>query len=430
MVWNSSSTQTEVESATSDFHVAGPVCLPAGFHLLWSGQLVSLIGSQLSTLAIQIIAVKSLHAGAMEMGFVTASQTLPYLLFSLIIGVVVDRISRRGLLIGADLVRFVTLLIASALAAWSHLTIPLLCGIVCLTGLFNLIFDAALGALIPELFNARQRLIANSRLSVSLTGSEVVGPSMAGFLLQTISVTGIMMVDAATYFVSALFVVLAIPRQKNMRALVGLDASNSPALNVMSELRAGVRFVWFHPVLRTFAIWSAVWNFSWSAVLSVFVLYASGTLMIPSALIGLVVAVGAMGGVCGAYAAPLFRRRWSTGKVLLTTPIIGATGGAILLLGRLGHPVVVLSAGLFLYSLGESSFGVNMQTCRQDVTPIELLGRMDTTMRFCFRGMASLGALAGGFVGAKLGIFLALAFGVSGLFVTVAGLRYSRLKEI
>ena len=157
----------------------------------------------------------------MEMGFVTASQTLPYLLFSLIIGVVVDRISRRGLLIGADLVRFVTLLIGSALAAWSHLTIPLLCGVVCLTGLFNLIFDAALGALIPELFNARQRLIANSRLSVSLTGSEVVGPSMAGFLLQTISVTGIMMVDAATYVVSALFVVLAIPRQKNMRALVG-----------------------------------------------------------------------------------------------------------------------------------------------------------------------------------------------------------------
>jgi hypothetical protein len=71
-----------------------------------------------------------------------------------------------------------------------------------------------------------------------------------------------------------------------------------------------------------------------------------------------------------------------------------------------------------------------MQTCRQDVTPIELLGRLDTTMRFRFRGMGSLGALAGGLVGAKLGIFLALAFRVGCLFVTVAELRYSRLKEI
>jgi hypothetical protein len=183
-----------------------------GFRLLWTGQSISLIGSQLSTLAIQIIAVNFLHAGAM---------------------------------------------------------FPLLCGIVCFIATFSLIFDAALGALIPQLFDSRQRLIANSRLSITLAGSEVVGPSFAGFLLQILSVTGIMLIDAATYLISALCVLFALPRGLHQpeTVIVPSQRVTVPTLGGLPAFVEGIRFVCFQPILRTFAIWSAVWNFSWSAVL-------------------------------------------------------------------------------------------------------------------------------------------------------------------
>lgn len=145
------------------------------------------------------------------MGYLTALQTVPYLLHGLFISIVIDRTSKRRLLIGADLIRFVTLLFAAVLAAVHDLTIPLLCGIVCFIATLSLIFDAALGALIPQLFDSRQRLIANSRLSITLAGSEVFGPSLAGFLLQILSVTGIMLIDGATYLISALCVLFALP---------------------------------------------------------------------------------------------------------------------------------------------------------------------------------------------------------------------------
>jgi MFS family permease len=368
--------RTQVSLPTPNPLIGDSGHLSSRFRLLWTGQSISLIGSQLSTLAIQIIAVNFLHAGAMQMGYLTASQTVPYLLLSLFIGIVIDRTSKRRLLIGADLIRFVTLLFAAVLAAVHHLTIPLLCGIVCFIATFSLIFDAALGALIPQLYDSRQRLIANSRLSITLAGSEVVGPSLAGFLLQILSVTGIMLIDAATYLISALCVLFALPRglHQPKTVIVPSQRVTVPILGVLPAFVEGIRFVCFQPILRTFAIWSAVWNFSWSAVLAVFVLYASRTLMMSPALIGLVFAIGALGGVSGAFAAPSFTRRWSHGRVLVTAPLIGACGGAVLLLAHLTHPPVMVALGLFLYNFGESSFGVNMQTCRQNVTPFELLG--------------------------------------------------------
>jgi hypothetical protein len=100
------------------------------------------------------------------------------------------------------------------------------------------------------------------------------------------------------------------------------------------------------------------------------------------------------------------------------TPLIGIAGGMVLLLPSKSYPFFVSALALFLYNLGESSFGVNMQTVRQAVTPLHLMGRMDTAMRFCFKGMASLGAVVGGMVASQFGLRTTLLLGVMGLVVT------------
>src|SRR5260370_37138540 len=113
-------------------------------------------------------------------------------------------------MIGADVMRCLSLVTSAIPVATGHLTITLLCGVVCFVSTFNLLFDAALGALIPQLFHLRQRLTANSRLQISLSGSEVVGPSLAGYVLEILSATGIMFVDAGTYLLSAACILFSV----------------------------------------------------------------------------------------------------------------------------------------------------------------------------------------------------------------------------
>ena len=163
--------------------------------------------------------------------------------------------------------------------------------------------------------------------------------------------------------------------------------------------------------------------------MSIFVLFATRDLKMTSASVGMVYAAGGFGGAVGAYAAGHFAKRWSRGRVLVTAPIVGACGGAILLLASGSSAALITAMGLFFYSLGETSFGVNMQTCRQEVTPTTMMGRMDTTMRLCFRGMASLGALSGGYIASRFGVRAAIFGGVVGLCLTVMGLNLTRLKE-
>jgi Na+/melibiose symporter-like transporter len=138
--------------------ISQPSKVSHNFSLLWIGQAVSVIGSQFSNLTIQMVAVTILRANPTQMGFLRASQTFPYLILSLFVGVLVDRVSRRSLLLMADGVRAMALIAAAALLVQGHMTVSALCLIVCFISLFTLVFDAALGAAIPELFEPNQRL--------------------------------------------------------------------------------------------------------------------------------------------------------------------------------------------------------------------------------------------------------------------------------
>jgi MFS family permease len=421
--------ESEQQSPTRPNENSSPATLTSAFHWLWGGQSISLIGSRLSALSFQVIAVRTLNATASQMGILTASETIPYLVFGLFVGVLVDRTSRRRLLIGCDLARFVILAATCLLAYTGRLHISILWAVVCAISTFNLIFDSALGAYIPQILARTQWLRANSRLSITQSGSEVVGPGLGGYLLQAIAAPAVMLIDGLTYGVSAICILIGKPRPSNIDPHTQA-VFTAPVRNVWASIGQGARFVYTHQVLRIFAIWSAIWNFSWSALLAVFVLYATRSLSLSPRSIGLIFAIGGLGGIIGAAIAGPLATKLSRGRVLVFAPAIGAAGGALVFIARGAHALAVLLLAMFLFNLGESAFGVNMQTCRQEVTPANLMGRMDTTMRLCFRGIASLGALAGGFIGSSFGLRTTILTAVSGLFITVIGLYSSGLSEL
>jgi hypothetical protein len=408
--------------------------LPTVLCWLWGGQFISLMGSQLSLVSFQLIAVTALHASAMAMGILTASQTAPYLLFGLVVGVLVDRRSRFAILMTADLLRAVIILAAAMAAGCGQLSIWLLCITVSLISILNLIFDAALSAHLTEILHRKMWLVANSRLSVTTSGSELGGPVLAGYVVQLLSAAIAMVIDSGSYFVSAGCLLLSNRSNRDRGGLRDLERrsidSGIDRENILSSMKAGVQLVAKHPILRIFALWSAIWNFSWSAVLSVFVLHASRTLLLKPALIGFVMAAGGMGGMLGGATGNALASRWTRGKVLVYAPMIAAFGGSFLLLPKRSFSLEIAALAMFLFNAGQSAFGVNMQTCRQEVTPAQFMGRMDTTMRLCFTGMASLGALSGGFIASRCGVLVTLAVGICGLFLTVCGLKHSPLEKL
>ncbi len=404
--------------------LADPIRRPAhASTLIWSGQAISVIGTQFSTLSIQMIAVLKLKASAAQMGVLTASQTLPYLVLSLFLGALIDRQPKRFLLLLSDLARAV-ILIAGALFLFSgHLTLWGLCSLVCLVAIFNLIFDASLGAVIPQMFTTNERDTVNARINSALVAGDVVGPSISGYALQCLGITGTLLFDAFSYVGSAFCILLGVPTRASSDAKVRVPGITA----VLREIRDGVRFVVTTPVLRILGIGSAVWNFSWSAVAAVLVIYAARNLHFTPSAIGLSFALGGVGGVLGSALGLHLAKTKSRGSILVFTPLIGVAGSFALLIPTSPHPSPLIALALFLYNLGESSFGVNMQTARQAVTPIALMGRMDTSMRFCFKGMASLGALAGGFIASRWGVRCTLLFGTFGLVTTFIIFLSSRL---
>ena len=122
--------------------------------------------------------------------------------------------------------------------------------------------------------------------------------------------------------------------------------------------------------------------------------------------------------------------RLSRGQTVVWAPLVAASGAALLLVANRMYAVPIAASALFVLNAGQNAFGVNMFTCRQEVTPSGLLGRMDTTMRVSITGMASVGALAGGFVASRAGIRTTLALEVLVLFVVAVGLRLSPLRSL
>jgi predicted MFS family arabinose efflux permease len=238
-----------------------------------------------------------------------------------------------------------------------------------------------------------------------------------------------MLLDSLTYFVSAFCILFGIRRTVNEDLSTGTTAHRN---GIFRSILEGVSFVANNATLRILGIGSGIWNFSWSAVLAVLVLHAVHDLKLTSVQIGLAFASGGAGGIAGSILGWRLARKFSQGKILVFTPLIGIAGGVTLLLPTQSNAFLFTAIALILYNLGESSFGVNMQTTRQAVTPMHLMGRMDTAMRFCFKGMASLGAVTGGLIASRYGLRATLALGAAGLaatFVVFFGSNLIRLNN-
>jgi MFS family permease len=397
------------------------------FVKLWAGQTISMFGSQVSTLAGPLTAVLVLDATPLEMGLLTMVGALPTLLFGLFAGAWADRLRRRPILILTDLGRFLLLGMIPLLYLLGLLRMELLYLIGFLMGTLVIFFNMAAGAYLPTLIADDALVEGNSKLALSQSVSEIVGPGLAGVLVQLLSAPLALLADAFSFLVSALSLA-------GIRQAEDVPPPAAQGRDMVREIREGLRFVAGEPRLRAVLITFATLTLFNAVLEAVLLLYLTRDAGVAPALFGFAFAVGSIGSVLGAALADRITHRLGVGPVLLLAPlVIGASDLLLPLVGLvpLGAGVALLSVGQFFFGFALPLFSINQVSLRQLIAPPVLRGRVGASFAVVAGGAAPLlGALLGGVLGQSLGLPLTLVLAALGEILAGLWLVFSPVRGL
>ena len=379
------------------------------FRHLWAAETVSQVGTQITLLALPVLAVTLLHATPLEMGVLAALETAAFLLIGLPAGAWVDRWRRKRVLVVNDLVRMVAL--ASLPIAWALDVLSLwqLFLVAAITGTATVFFDIAYQSYLPTLVAADQIVDGNGKLESSRAVAQVAGPGITGILLRVLGAPLLIAFDAVSFLVSALFIgrirhVDTVPDRATRRPL-------------RTEIAEGLGFVVRHPLLRRIVACTGTANFGSAMSGALLVLYSLRVLGLSESALGIVFAAGSVGGLVGAVTGARFARWVGEGRAIPLSSLVIMPFTALIPLAVVGAPALLLVVGWFGFSWAVVAYNITQVSFRQRLCPPHLLGRMNASVRFIVFGTQPLGALLGGALGGWIGIVptLWVSVGIAGL---------------
>ncbi len=382
------------------------------FRRLWAGQTVSLFGSQIGALALPLLAVLVLNATPLEVALLSTATWTPYLLVSLFAGLWVDRHRRRPILIAADLGRAALLLVVPLLHWLGILRIEVLYAVAFLVGILSVFFSLAYGSYLPTIVPYEHLVEGNTKLQASASVAEIGGPSLGGVIVQLLTAPVAIVLDASSFLVSA-FHIWRIP-----------DAEPAPQPErahhgVVREIGDGLRTTFANPYLRAVCGEAATYNLFEQVILALWVVYATYELRMAPALIGEVVATGAVGALVGSVAATSVAQRVGFGPALIGSMVVCCTALSLLPLASGPRVLVValLAVGFFLNGIGLGMSNVYVRSLLQAVTPSSHMGRVLASYSFFNTGAVPIGAFVGGVLQTVIGLRLTLVVGALGVLI-------------
>ena len=390
------------------------------FNKLWAGQSVSLLGTALTLFALPTLAVLVLRATPVQVGALSALETVPFPVLGLIVGVLADRFSRKRIMVVADLVRFVALATIPVCALLHVLQMPVLYAVALVNGTASVFFGISYQSYLPVVVSNDRLTDANTKLEFSNSGAQIAGNALGGVLVQWLGAPVAIAVNAASYLVSVASL-----------ALIGVQEQPhaGPQLSVRQgfhEMREGLHIVLHSSDLRWIACATATINFGGSIIGAVALIYAYRVLHLQPALLGLVWGFAEIGFV-GALLAGRMRARFGLRATLIAMLAINSLAAGAMLLAQLGWPYVALFACAAISAVAVPIYNVNQISYRQALVNVRVQGRMNATMRTFVWGTLPLGALTGGWLGAFLGVPAAIAVGA--LFSGCSALWLLPLRE-
>lgn len=387
------------------------------YWLLWVASAHSNLADGIFRVAIPLLAVQYTNSPALVAG-VAFVYSLPWLLFALYAGALVDRWDRRLTMRNINVIRvgIFTLIVAALIAGFDNL--PLLYAAALALGVAETLYDTSAQTIVPKLVEGEQLSKANSRLYIAeVAANGFLGPALGG-LLVGVSVVLAFGASGLTYLAALLALFFISGRFRAERT--------TRKTSLHSEIREGLTYLLRNRVLCTLAIIGGVTNMMWFAWQSVLVLYVvdPGPMGMNEFGFGILLACGSAGSVAGAFFTDrvqlLIGRAWT-----LRASVIG--WGVWLLGPALSDDVWVIGGLIILGSASAMWWNIVTVTWRQHVVPEHMLGRVNSVYRMLAWGGMPLGAAFAGLFSEVLG--LQIFFGVTGIIVLLMLVPLIRLKE-
>ncbi|MGP4048427.1 MFS transporter [Streptomyces sp. 2A115] len=414
-------------SAVSDSGRPVPSSLwrDSNFRKLWVGQTASQLGEHTGLVVLPLFAVLTLNASATQLGVLRAVGQAPILLLSLFVGAWVDRWRTRTVMVLTDAGRAVALGAAAVAGLFGWLGLPALFVIAFAIGALSVFFDVAYQASVVRLVERDQLVRGNSALEGSRSAAQIGGPALGGALVSLLSAP----IAAAS---SALFFTLSFLSIRRIRRVESTPERLARPSWVWRRIYEGIRFVVSDSALRTVCLASAAFQFSFAAVMTVYLLFLPRELHLSGTAVGLALAATGPGALLGSMLAARLPNRFGYGPVLVAAAALG--DGVFLcvpaLNGSSAVTVPVLLAVSFVFGAGGQLVNVAVMAVRQTVTPDGMQGRAAATITFVGMGLSPLGSLLGGFLAEEWGLRTSLLATAAGMMLSPVVMTLSPLARL
>jgi MFS family permease len=387
---------------------------------------VSELGSVVTRTAVPLVALLVLGAGPLQMALIVVAGSLGVLLVGFFAGAWVDRLRRRPLLIWTDAVRALLLFSIPAAYATGVLRMEQLYLVTFVEGCLGTLFDSAYPAYVPSLIGVDRVVDGNSKLATSSSIAEIGGPGLAGALVQFFSAPFAILVDAVSFAVSAISLLL-------IRAPEPARPPRVVAPQMRREILEGLELVRHHRVLFPIVMRSVVAHIAGAFYGVLYTIYLIEDLHLDPFLLGIVVSAGGVGSLVGSFFAARVIRRLGIGPALIWSAVGASALGILTPLAQ--GPILLATLMVLIPQL----FGDGLQTIEgvaelsliQGLSPDRILGRVNATLEVFSHGIAyPIGALAAAGVAGVIGVRGGIALGWAGMAASILFLVLSPLPRI
>jgi predicted MFS family arabinose efflux permease len=407
---------------------ADPQLRNPDFRRFWVSSILSNFGAQVTLLALPICAALLLHATPAQMGTLAAVGSLPFLLFGLPTGVLLERRRRLPVKLCSDALLAVAL--ATVPLAWwqGWLTIHWLYAIEFVLGTSYVVGGGAEQVFLTFLVGRDGLIDAQAKFGTTESASRLLGPGLAGILVQVLGAPVAILCNVAGFALSIL----------NLRRIRTREpAPQPPQSHALRDMLDGLAFVRDHPTLRLLAWTSACWHLLFYGYTALYVLFATRVLGLSPGTMGTAQMLGGVGMLAGSMLLKPLVRRCGSGATIAIGLCVSAVGFMLMpaiprdLLGSSTLSAIAYGIVVFWLDCGAILFFLPYLALRQRVTPDAFLGRMTSTMRFLTVATAPLGAAGAGMLGEHFGVRGGLAFVAGGAaLLTLGGVLGTRLRHV
>jgi MFS family permease len=376
------------------------------FRRLWFSSVLNTFGREVSNLAIPLTAILLLHATPSQMGALVALEMTPFALFSLPVGVWLDRRAKYPIMLWNEFL-FPFVLVSVPIAWWlGALTMTWMYVVAFMTGIGFVIGGSAQQVYVTHLVGREHLIDAHSKLGATDSIARLVGPGIGGMLVHVLTAPFAVLIDAVGFLIS----------WRNLARIRNRDARPAPTdAHPLRDMLDGLLLIWRHPVLWPLAWGIGIWQFLFNGYMALNVLFATRELQMSPGLLGMMQMMGGLGALLSSMAMTRLNDRFGTGVTIL----IGLVGTTLAwsalpciptaLFGSSALSALCYGAVMFLFDCSGMLLLAPYIALRQKVTPDEFLGRMTATMRFLTVAAAPLGAFGSGWIAEHMGIRTGLA---------------------